>query len=148
MCIHYSLLNIILYIYVATYIHSFLPTAVFITYVCIIFIIFYSQVNINGIISLDFPFTSPSPNPLPLSGTNKIIAPYWGDVDTRGTGQIFYRQTNDPNLLDSVLRQIQATYPLSPNVTITNLFIATWDAVGYYYMGTDQVNWHYLVLLM
>ena len=96
--------------------------------------------NTNGIISIDSPFTSPSPSPLPLFGTNKIIAPYWGDVDTRGTGQIFYRQTTDITLLDRVSRQLQATYSLSLNVTITNLFIATWDAVGYYYMGTDKVN--------
>ena len=95
--------------------------------------------NTNGVVSLDSQFTSPSPRLLPLS-TLKIIAPYWGDVDTRGTGQIFYRQTTDTTLLDRVSRQLQATYSLSLNVTITNLFIATWDAVGYYYMQTDKVN--------
>ena len=104
--------------------------------------------NTNGIISIDSPFTSSSPSPLPLFGTNKIIAPYWGDVDTTGTGQIFYRQTTDPILLYRASRQIQAAYPLSPNVTITNLFIATWDAVGYYYMQTDKVNQHCHALLL
>ena len=96
--------------------------------------------NTNGIISIDSPFTSNYPTPLPLFGTNKIIAPYWGDVDTRGTGQIFYRQTTNTSLLDRVSRQLQTTFPLSLNVTITNLFIATWDAVGYYNMQTDKVN--------
>ena len=96
--------------------------------------------NTNGVISLDSPFTFASPSPLPLSGTYKIIAPYWGDVDTRGTGQIFYRQTTDPNLLDRASRDIQAAYPLVKNVVITNLFIATWDAVGYYNRQTDKVN--------
>ena len=96
--------------------------------------------NTNGVVSLDSPFTSPSPNPLPLNDTDKIIAPYWGDVDTTGTGQIFYRQTTDPNLLDRASSDIQAAYPLSPNVTVTNLFIATWDAVGYFFMQTDKVN--------
>ena len=74
-----------------------------------------------------------------MSGSDKIIAPYWGDADTRGTGQIFYRQITNTSLLDRVSRQLQTTYYLSPNVTITNLFIATWDAVGYYYMQTDKV---------
>ena len=96
--------------------------------------------NTNGIISLDSPFTSPSPRLLPLSGIEQIIAPYWGDVDTRGTGQILYRQTTDPILLGRAAKDIQATYPLSSSVTITNLFIATWDAVGYYYRQTDKVN--------
>ena len=104
--------------------------------------------NTNGIISIDSPFTSHSARPLPLFGTNKIIAPYWGDVDTSGTGQIFYRQTTDPILLYRTSSQIQVAYPFSPNVTITNLFIATWDAVGYYYMQTDKVNQHCHALLL
>ena len=96
--------------------------------------------NTNGVVSIDSPFFSNYPSPLPLFGTDKIIAAYWDDVDTRGTGQIFYRQTTDPILLDRASRQIQAAYSLSSDVTITNLFIATWDAVGYYYMQIDKVN--------
>ena len=97
--------------------------------------------NTNGIISLDSPFTSSSVRSFPLNGTDKIIAPYWTNVDTRGTGQILYRQTTDPSLLARASREIQAAYPLSQNITITNLFIVTWDAVGYYYYGIDKVNW-------
>ena len=29
---------------------------------------------------------------------------------------------------------------LSENVTITNLLIVTWNAVGYYHMNTDKVR--------
>ena len=68
------------------------------------------------------------------------MAPYWSGTDTRGTGEIFYRQTAEPNLLARASREIQEVFPMSQNVTITNLFIVTWDAVGYYYMGTDKVN--------
>ena len=97
--------------------------------------------NTNGVISIDSSFTSSSVHSLPLSGTQKIIAPYWADVDTRGTGQIFYRQTTDPRLLARASSEIQAAYPLSQNITITNLFIVTWDAVGYYHYKIDKVNW-------
>lgn len=93
--------------------------------------------NTNGIVSLDSPFTSPYTTSLPLFYTEKIIAPYWDNVDTRGTGQIFYRETTDPSLLARATSEIQV---VSENITITNLFIATWDAVGYYYRGTDKVN--------
>ena len=98
------------------------------------------QVNTNGVISFDNSFTSSYIRSFPLSGTYKIIAPYWADLDTRGTGQIFYRQTTDPSLLARASTQIQAAYHLPQSITITNLFIATWDAVGYYYMETDKVK--------
>ena len=73
-------------------------------------------------------------------GTNKIIAPYWADVDTRGTGQVFYRQTTDPSLLARATSEIRAAFPESGNVTITDLLIVTWDNVGYYYQKSDKVS--------
>ena len=68
-----------------------------------------------------------------------IIAPYWADVDIGGTGRIYYRQTSDPNLLARVANDIRRGFPTSENVTVTNLLIATWDAVGYYYYNSDKV---------
>ena len=96
--------------------------------------------NTNGVISVDWSFTSSYIRSFPLSGTQQIIAPFWADVDTRGTGQIFYRQTTDPSLLARASSEIKAAYPLSQNIAITNLFIVTWDAVGYYYYEIDKVN--------
>ena len=101
---------------------------------------YYMQVNTNGVISFDSSFTSTSVYPFPR--TDKIIAPYWADLDTRGTGHIFYRQTTDPTLLARASTQIQAAYHLSQSIVITNLFIATWDAVGYYDKKTDKVKLH------
>ena len=107
----------------------------------------HTQVNTNGFISFDNPFTSHSPSPLPLGGTQQIIAPYWDNVDTRGTGEIFYRQTADPGLLAKTSNTIRGALPtLSQNAVITNLFIVTWDAVGYYPRGTDKVSWFILLL--
>ena len=68
-----------------------------------------------------------------------IIAPYWADVDIRGTGDIYYRQTADPYLLARATSEIRAAFPLSQHVVITNLLIATWDKVGYYSQNTDKV---------
>ena len=85
-----------------------------------------------------------TPLQLPLSVTN-FIAPYWCDVDTRGTGEVYYRQTNDSILLARATNDIQSANDtqsvlLSENVTITNLFIVTWDSVGYYNRNTDKVR--------
>jgi len=70
----------------------------------------------------------------------KIIAPYWADVDTRGTGNIYYRQTTDPSLLARATSEIREAFPESQNITIENLLIATWYKVGYYYQNSDKVR--------
>ena len=77
---------------------------------------------------------------MPLRGTQKIIAPYWADVDTRGTGEIFYRQTTNTNLLVRATNEIRAAFPASQGVTIQSLLIATWSNVGYYYYNRDKVS--------
>ena len=94
--------------------------------------LFFVQVNSNGVISFgiegfrdfyarSFPFRSPP-----------LIAPFWDDFDPYFSGAIYYRQTNDSDLLqlfynytlllknaDSELNEF---YPV-------HLFIATWDQV-------------------
>jgi len=98
------------------------------------------QVSVDGVISLDRSILRPTPSSLPLTGTDKIIAPYWADVDTRGTGDIYYRQTTDPSLLARATSEIRAAFPDSLDVTISNMFIVTWDKVGYYNRNSDKVS--------
>ena len=76
---------------------------------------------------------------LPTRGY-RFITPYWADVDTRGTGEIYYRQTTSSGLLARATNEIRTAFPVSQNVNITNLFIATWDAVGYNSRHTDKVR--------
>ena len=70
---------------------------------------------------------------------HRFVAPYWADVDIRGTGQVFYRETTDPSLLARASSEIRVLLNMSEDFEITNLFIATWYAVGYYEGGTDKV---------
>ena len=103
-----------------------------------IYVYILSQINDNGIISFNSTYNPRTPLRFPLRG--KIIAPYWADVDTRGIGNIYYRQTTDPSLLDRATSEIRAALPGSlNNNTISNLLIATWNRVGYYNNGTDKV---------
>ena len=99
----------------------------------------FIQINDNGVISFNSRYNVRTPLSLPLSGTYRIIAPYWADVDIREIGQIYYRQSTDPSLLARASREIQAVFPSSRNVTIRNLLIATWDDVGYYSQNDDKV---------
>ena len=108
-------------------------------YVCII-IYMLTQINENGIISFGSRYNVRTPRSFPLSGGIQLIAPYWADVDTRGTGTIYYRQTTDPDLLARATSEIRAAFPESRNFTIQNLLIATWYRVGYYYQSSDKVR--------
>ena len=95
-----------------------------------------SQINVNGIISFGSSFESDTPHSLPLTGSDRIIAPYWSSVDIRETGTIYYRQTTDPSLLTRATSEIKTVVS---NVVITHLLIVTWDSVGYYNQKTDKV---------
>ena len=100
----------------------------------------FTQINENGVISFGSPFNVHTPSSLPLNGTDEIIAPYWADVDTRRTGNIYYRQTTDPSLLFKANREIRAAFPMCGDVTIQNLLIATWHRVGYHFTKSDKVR--------
>ena len=98
-----------------------------------------TQINDNGIISFGSRYNVRTPLAFPLYG-NQIIAPYWADVDSRESGQVFYRQTTDPSLLARATSEIRAAFPESRNFTIQNLLIATWYRVGYYNLNSDKVS--------
>ncbi len=77
-------------------------------------------INNNGNVSFGSPFTTFSSNPFPTSGFT-MVAPFWGDVDTRGTGTVKYK------------------------ITPTAMFI-NWEAVGYFPSATDKVNTFQLII--
>lgn len=88
-------------------------------------------INNNGNISFDFPYMSFIPNAFPDS-TSLMIAPFWADVDTRGT-------------LDS-LGNVSGSggnvwYKLTPTALIVR-----WDQVGYFNYHTDLVSTFQLII--
>ena len=98
------------------------------------------QINDNGVISFarNFAHSYRTPRSLPLHGT-AFIAPYWADVDTTEAGEIFYRESYDPSLLTRASKEIQMALSLNGSIEIKHLLIVTWNAVGYYYKGSDKV---------
>jgi hypothetical protein len=78
-------------------------------------------VNNNGNLTFLNPLGQFTPSPFPITN-QPLIAPYWGDVDTRGTG---------------------AVYVASPNESTV---VVTWDQVGYFSFGTDLLNTFQVVL--
>ncbi|MCW3070518.1 MAG: hypothetical protein JWO44_408 [Bacteroidetes bacterium] len=77
-------------------------------------------INNNGNISFGTPYSTFSSNPFP-DPSFIMVAPFWGDVDTRGTGVVKYK--------------------ITPSAMYVN-----WEAVGYYSMYTDKVNTFQLII--
>lgn len=72
-------------------------------------------VNNNGNITFTSALSAFTPTAFPIT-SQPTIAPYWADVDTRGTG---------------------AVYVASPNA---DTVVVTWNNVGYYSSATDKIN--------
>lgn len=79
-------------------------------------------INNNGNISFNAPYSTFTANPFPDSTFN-MIAPFWGDVDTRDTlsGLVYYKIT-------------------------PTAMIVKWENVGYYSMMSDKLNTFQLII--
>ena len=93
--------------------------------------------NNHGDLTFNLSFTGYIPETFPITGI-PMIAPFWADVDTTGTGYVWYRTTNDMALISKAMHDIP--YNLSGSqFNPLWLFIATWDHVGYHSSHTDKV---------
>jgi hypothetical protein len=92
--------------------------------------------NNNGNITFGSALGTYTPYNLTGVTGNPIIAPYFADVDTRGT---IVTPTPGGNSLGNNL----LFYDFN---TVNGKFTATWDDVGYYYYHTDKLNAFQLIL--
>ena len=95
-------------------------------------------------VSFNNPFNDSVPSSFPITGS-RFIAPFWANIDIRGTGNIYYRQITDPDPIDFFVYVVQYELirdflPGYDYFTLTNLVIITWDAVGYHPQRTDEVK--------
>ena len=92
------------------------------------------QVYTNGIITLGDFYDFPTYIPRILKTTNvPIVAPFFADADTRGrrSGSIHFRQTDDSALLSRAKQDIEFVFP-GTTFTPQQLYIVTWDKIGFY----------------
>ncbi len=97
------------------------------------------QVNNNGLLSFLQGVSQFTPEAFPLTGGQKLIAPFWADVDTGGTGTVWFRTTTDSGLLARARDEVTAFFD-QDDFSPAYLFVATWDHVGYYSSRTDKVG--------
>jgi len=70
----------------------------------------------------------------------KYIAPYWADADISRSGEVFYRQTTDPTLLQRATDEIRAVFTVQKDVIMKTLLIVTWYRTGYFIYDSDDTN--------
>ncbi len=93
--------------------------------------ILYSQVQTDGRLELEFYFRIAS------------VLVFSADVDTRELGEVFFRESTDPDLLKKVDNIVGGLSDILPDFDTrppTSLFITTWFNVGHYNRSTDEVG--------
>ncbi|KAG9341578.1 hypothetical protein JZ751_019091, partial [Albula glossodonta] len=89
-------------------------------------------VNNNGLVSFLREVSQFTPVAFPIAGDRRVVAPFWADVDNRRAGQVFYRETKDPAILQRATADVHRYFPEFPAFTATWALIATWHKVTFF----------------
>ncbi|CAH3144389.1 unnamed protein product [Pocillopora meandrina] len=89
-------------------------------------------VNTNGVISFLVQVSQYTPDTFPLDGNRRVVASFWADVNTNNGGEVFYRETTDPNLLQQATDDVKSVYVGQRKFRATWLLVATWYKVAFY----------------
>ncbi|KAJ8969010.1 hypothetical protein NQ317_007371 [Molorchus minor] len=93
------------------------------------------QTEIPHFINREFPLDYP------------IIAPFYSNVDTRNAGSISFYETDNSVLLERATENVHEAFINAANFQATNLFIVTWNGVGYFKRSSDKLNTYQVVLI-
>ena len=90
------------------------------------------QVNNNGDITFDAALSQYTSQAFPISGSHKIIAPFWTDIDTRKGGFLYYRTTTQSAILQRGTNKIRTLFPNIINFSASWMMVVTWEDVAAY----------------
>lgn len=91
-----------------------------------------SQVNNNGVISFNVQVSQFTPEAFPLSDSRSFIAPLWADVHNGIRGDVYYRESTEPEILERATQDVRKYFKSMPSFTATWAFISTWHQVTFY----------------
>uniref|UniRef100_A0A8D2MX47 Alpha-tectorin n=1 Tax=Zonotrichia albicollis TaxID=44394 RepID=A0A8D2MX47_ZONAL len=107
-----------------------------------------TQVNNNGVISFNALVSQFTPEAFPLTDGRAFVAPFWADVHNGIRGEIFYRESTEPELLLRASRDIRRHFRDMASFSARWLFIVTWEEVTFYGgSSTTPVNTFQAVLI-
>ncbi|XP_043265975.1 nidogen isoform X2 [Colletes gigas] len=98
----------------------------------------YIFVNANGVLTFSRAMQRFFNIAFPLD--DPVIAPLYTHVDTRGSGRVYYGETDSPDVLARAGGMVRSAFKDAADFMPTHVFIATWLDVGYFNKGSDKVN--------
>lgn len=98
-------------------------------------------------LSFNAPIWQWTPQRLPIVSNNPFLGVFWADVDNRVAGDIYYRNSTDPELMTRATSDIR-TYFQHTNFTAGWAFVATWDRVAFYGSSGDKVSFRFLSMIL
>uniref|UniRef100_A0A5F8H4Y3 Sushi, nidogen and EGF-like domain-containing protein 1 n=1 Tax=Monodelphis domestica TaxID=13616 RepID=A0A5F8H4Y3_MONDO len=105
-------------------------------------------VNNNGIISFLKEVSQFTPVAFPISKDRCVVAAFWADVDNRRAGEVYYRESKEPAILQRATEDICRHFPEFPDFSATWAFVATWHQVTFFGGSSfSPVNTFQIVLI-
>ncbi|XP_050461827.1 nidogen isoform X2 [Cataglyphis hispanica] len=107
-------------------------------------IVFYDKiynsifVNGNGVLSFARAMQRFFNIAFPLD--DPVIAPLYTHVDTRGSGTVYYSETDSLEILARAGGLVRSAFKDAVDFVPTHVFLTTWVDVGYYNERNDKVN--------
>ncbi|KAL1023372.1 hypothetical protein UPYG_G00039960 [Umbra pygmaea] len=89
-------------------------------------------VNNNGLVSFLREVSQFTPVAFPIAGDRRVVAPFWADVDNRRAGQVFYRESKDPSVLERATADVRRYFSDFPKFNATWILISTWHKVTFF----------------
>lgn len=90
-----------------------------------------AYVNTNGDITFANSLSTFTPSAFP-SSSFVMIAGFWTDIITTNEGQIWYKLSTNPDLLNRTGSDVQSGFPGQEDFIPSFVFIVTWSEVPYY----------------
>ncbi|CAN2391630.1 Nidogen-like [Pristimantis euphronides] len=97
------------------------------------------HVNNNGVISFNTAVSQYTPDAFPLTNGETFVTPFWGDVDNDLGGDVYYRESTEPELMQKITEDMKKHLP-NLHYESTWAFVATWHEVAYYGSASKKVN--------
>ncbi|XP_065942667.1 uncharacterized protein [Magallana gigas] len=98
-------------------------------------------VNNNGDVTFDTALNEYNAKAFPITGSHKMIAPFWTDISTAKGGYLWYRTTTDSSILQLGTNKIRTVFPSFATFSATMLMIVTWeDVAAYGCSGTSAIT--------
>ena len=100
------------------------------------------QVNTNGFISFGQSLKHLRPTSFPLESVD-IIAPFWTEIDISKSGNVFFQEVVDNEVMEKINDDIKTAYPSLTSFRVHWAFIATWENVSIYnhISNNQEVNY-------